>query len=100
MNIVSVTTALADRDLNPPSLNVLEADANNYSTHLLQPRGHIEVTDTGIKNLDTNEANAKFRGFIEGAINSGADLVVTPEYSTCLFASRTAPGFALKIAPP
>jgi hypothetical protein len=84
MNIVSVTELLArpDYGLDAPTLNVLVADANNYSGILLQPQARIEADQSGIRNRDRTLATALFRDFLEKAMNSGADLVVTPEYST------------------
>lgn len=83
MNIVSVTQILADDyGLNAPMLNVLLADANNYSVVLLQPKGQIEVTQAGIRNRNRALADAQFGEFLAEATASQADLVVTPEYST------------------
>lgn len=82
MNIVSVTQVLADHGLNAPTLNVLAADANNYSVLLLQPQGQLEATQTGIRNRDRTLAAAQFGEFLAEATASQADLVVTPEYST------------------
>jgi hypothetical protein len=82
VDIVSATQELAGHGLTAPMLNVLEADANNYSVHLLQPKGQIEATQAGIRNRDRIMANAQFGKFLEEALASEADLVVTPEYST------------------
>jgi len=82
VNFVSVTQVLANNGLNAPTLNVLVADANNYSVLLLQPKGQIEATQTGIRNRDRALASAQFGEFLAEASASGADLVATPEYST------------------
>ena len=84
MNIVSVTQVLAHPDygLDAPLLNILVADANNYSVLLLQPQARIDATQAGIRNRDGVQASAQFEDFLEKAIASGSDLVVTPEYST------------------
>lgn len=82
MNIVSVTQQLADHGLNEPRLNVLLADADNYSVLLLQPKGQIDATQAGIRNHDRALADAQFGEFLAEATASQTDLVVTPEYST------------------
>lgn len=82
VNIVSATQILADHGLDAPRLNVLLADANNYSVLLLQPKGQIEATQAGIRNCDRTLAGAQFGEFLAEATASQADLVVTPEYST------------------
>lgn len=84
MNIVSVTQLLArpDYGLNVPMLNVLVADANNYSVLLLQPQARIEADQAGIRNKDKALATKQFSDFLAKAMSSEADLVVTPEYST------------------
>ncbi|KKK53307.1 hypothetical protein LCGC14_3096100, partial [marine sediment metagenome] len=84
MNVVSVSKLLARQDhgLNAPTLNVLVADASNYSVHLLQPQARMEATQAEIRNRDGNLATAQFGDFLEKAFASGADLLVTPEYST------------------
>lgn len=82
MNIVSATQILADHGLDAPRLNVLFADANNYSVLLLQPKGQIEATQAGIRNCDRTLASAQFGEFLAEATASQPDLVVTPEYST------------------
>jgi len=84
MNIVSVTQLLASQDygLDAPKLNVLVPDAKNYSVLLLQPQARIEADKAGIRNKNKALAGAQFGMFLEKAIASNADLVVTPEYST------------------
>ena len=83
MNIVSVTQLLARQHhgLDAPILNVLVADTYNYSIHLLQPQARIEATQAEIRNRDGDLASAQFGDFLEKAFTSGADLVMTPEYS-------------------
>lgn len=84
MNIVSVKQLLAHSDygLEEPTLNALVADANNYSVLLLQPQGRIEADQAGIRNRDGDLAYSQFIEFLGKAATLGADLVVTPEYST------------------
>lgn len=82
MNIVSVTQILDGQGLNSPTLNVLLADANNYSVLLFQPQGQIDASQAGILNHDRALVGSQFREFLAEAVESQADLVVTPEYST------------------
>lgn len=84
MNIIKVNQVLANHNhgLNSPQLEVLVPDENNYSILLLQPEGDIEAEQTGIRNRNGDIASAQFSNFLEKAKALGADLVVTPEYST------------------
>lgn len=90
MDIVPATQILADHGFDEPRLNVLLADANNYSVLLLQPEGQIEATQAGIRNRDRELAGAQFMGVLAEATASQPDLVVTPEYSTPWEALRAA----------
>ena len=87
---VTHTLSQANVGLNSPALNALIPDANNYSVLLLQPRGRIDATPTGIRNHDEGLAREQFGTFLEEAAASQPDLVVTPEYAMPWSVLRTA----------
>lgn len=81
MNIKLVSAVLADAGFDPPTLNVLIPNVDNYKALLLQPHGDIEVSKAGVWNRDRDLAYRQYEKFIGDACRVGADLVVTPEYS-------------------
>jgi hypothetical protein len=81
MEIIPVTTVLANEGFNPPNLNVLVPNVDNYKALLLQPHGDIEASDDSVRNRDRDLAYRQYEKFLEDACQVGADLVVTPEYS-------------------
>jgi hypothetical protein len=48
---------------------------------LAQPEGSIEADAAGVRNRDRDRAGTVFLRFLEKAVETGADLAVTPEYS-------------------
>src|SRR3954454_8300140 len=80
MLIKPVAEMLGPAGLEPPTLNALVPDKNNYSVLLIQPRGQIEVT-AGVHNRDRALASKQFKQFLAEAVAMRADLAVTPEYS-------------------
>ena len=81
MEIILVSTVLADVGFDPPNLNVLVPSVDNYKALLLQPHGNIEASGDGVRNRDRELAYKQYEKFLEDACQIGADLVVTPEYS-------------------
>lgn len=81
MEITPVTTTLANKGLEPPRLNVLVPNVDNYKALLLQPHGSIEASGDGVRNRDRELAYRQYGKFLEDAHQVGADLVVTPEYA-------------------
>jgi len=47
----------------------------------MQPHGYIEANASGVRNRDREQARQQFSGFLSTAIQTGADLAITPEYS-------------------
>lgn len=81
MEIYQVSEILQSAGFGTPTLDVLAPNANNYKTLVLQPHGNIEVSSAGVRNQDQDLAALQFGNFLGNAIESQADLVVTPEYS-------------------
>jgi hypothetical protein len=81
MEIKPVRALLEIAGLNAPSLNVLVPNEDNYKTLILQPSGQIEANADGVRNRDRELAEEQYGKFLDDALNSRADLVVTPEYS-------------------
>ncbi len=81
MEIKPVTEVLALEGLGAPVINALVANVENYSVLLMQPSGHIEANTVGVRNRDRELAQRQFGGFLADACQTGADLVITPEYS-------------------
>ncbi len=65
----------------PQALNVLVPNIDNYSTLLMQPHGDIEADAQGVRSFDRDLATAQFGQFLSDAVETQADLVVTPEYA-------------------
>jgi hypothetical protein len=82
MEIVSVATFLSKSGFRHPVLAALNEGADNYSALLMQPEAQICAGNAGVRNSDPAEAKAQFGAFLALAAETGADLVVTPEYST------------------
>jgi hypothetical protein len=82
MQITPVSKVLAPVGLDPPILNVLLPDENNYKVLLMQPKGGIQADATGVRNRDRAMSQRQFSQFLKEAQETGADLAVTPEYST------------------
>jgi len=81
MNFNAVADILAPHNFREPVLNALIPNENNYSVLLMQPNGQLEVAADGVRSRDRDLAKIQFRGFLENAIDSSADLVATPEYA-------------------
>jgi len=81
LNILRIDQELAAVGLRSPALAVLVPDVNNYTALLAQPEGSIESDADGVRNRDRVRADLVFRRFLEKAVETGADLAVTPEYS-------------------
>lgn len=81
MEIIPVFTVLADAGFEPPMLNVLVPNVDNYRALLLQPHGDIEASSLGVWNRDRDLAHRQYEKFLGDACQAGADLAVTPEYS-------------------
>jgi hypothetical protein len=81
MQIEAAADVLAHENLAEPELNVLLPNEDNYTVLLIQPRGQIESTDTGVHHRDPSLARRQFGKFLEDAKSTQADLVITPEYS-------------------
>ena len=81
MEIKQVTEVLIPAGLNPPALNVLIPNEDNYTALLMQPHGEIEASHTGVRNRNRDLARRQFERFLLDACESQADLVITPEYS-------------------
>jgi hypothetical protein len=81
MNIKPVSEILSAAGLSVPTFNVLVPDVNNYRAVLLQPQGNIEASAAGVRNRDRALACSQYKDFLREAIERGADLAITPEYS-------------------
>lgn len=81
MQIKPVAEVLGRAGFDAPALKALIPDVNNYSVLLLQPSGDIEATADGVHNHDQPLATKQFSRFIKDAVNTHADLALTPEYS-------------------
>lgn len=81
LKILPVDQALAKADLRAPNLAALVPDVSSYTALLAQPEGVIEASDDGVRNRDRARADLVFGHFLDKAIESAADLAVTPEYS-------------------
>ena len=81
MQITPVVEMLTPAGLGLPSLRALIPNEDNYSVLLLQPRGQIDASTAGVRHQDGDLAGRQFRGFLDEARRTNADLTVTPEYS-------------------
>lgn len=81
MQIMPVAETLVAEGLSAPVINALVTNGDNYTVALMQPPGHIEASAAGVRNRDRDLARRQFCQFLAGAHQTGADLVVTPEYS-------------------
>lgn len=81
MEIIPVREILEQARIGLPTLNVLVPNVDNYSTLLMQPHGDIEVGAQGVRSFDRGLATSQFSQFLSGAVETQADLVVTPEYA-------------------
>jgi hypothetical protein len=81
MEIAPVAEMLVAEGLAAPVINALVPNGVNYTVALMQPCGHIEASSAGVRNRDHDLARKQFCQFLVGAHQTGADLVVTPEYS-------------------
>jgi len=81
MEITPVQGVLLSEGLGVPVINALVPNVDNYSVLLLQPRGQIEASAAGVWNRDRGLAQRQFGQFLTNAQQTGADLVITPEYS-------------------
>ncbi len=81
MNFELTNNILNEKGLLGSTLEVLNLDANLYSTLLFQPVSAIEYTDQYIRNANRDLANQKFNGFFDISIENNVELAITPEYS-------------------
>jgi hypothetical protein len=81
MEIQPVIELLTSAGLGPPALRALIPNVDNYSVLLMQPQGHIEASGVGVRHQNRKLADQQFRGFLDEARATNADLAVTPEYS-------------------
>ena len=81
MDIVPSRDILRENGLEEPDLNSLIPSQDNYSSMLFQPKGNLEVGDSGVRHVDRVLANAQFSQFLQKASDEEIELVVTPEYS-------------------
>jgi len=81
MQIEPVQGVLETAGFGVPTLNALSPNVHNYTTLLIQPHGDIEVDAAGVRSFDRELAKAQFGGFLADAVETHADLVVTPEYA-------------------
>ncbi len=81
MQIKSVAEVLVSGGLGPPVLNALVPNESNYTVLLMQPDGDVETSAAGVKNRDRSLARRRFGRFLADGQQTGADLVITPEYS-------------------
>jgi len=81
MEITPVQEILEHEVFGLPTLNVLVPNIDNYSTLLMQPHGDIEADSQGVRSFDRDFATAQFGQFLSDAVETQADLVVTPEYA-------------------
>jgi hypothetical protein len=81
IEIKLIRNVLETEGLNAPSLKVLAPNEENYKTLILQPSGQIEAGTDGVRNKNRELAEKQFGHFLNDAIDTWADLVVTPEYS-------------------
>jgi hypothetical protein len=81
MDIHQVDNLLALEGLQPPNLNVLIPNEDNYTALLMQPAAQIDVSNAGVRHHDPNLARQQFGRFLEDARATQADLAITPEYS-------------------
>ena len=86
LDIVDVEQVLADEGnvggpLNLQRLNALRPRPQPYSALLCQAHGTIHASRERIGNADSQAAVPMYRAFLEDAVESQAQLVVTPEYS-------------------
>lgn len=84
MDIKQVAETLVPAGLNPPALNVLIPNEDNYTALLMQPQGQIEASPAGVWNRNRDLALRQFGRFLVDACESQADLVITPEYVSVL----------------
>lgn len=82
MQVTSVDNILAENGFGVPRLNALVPDQANYKTLLMQPEAYITADDSGVRNSDPEQAQLQFSAFLHTALETGADLAITPEYST------------------
>lgn len=81
MIIESVSEILSNAGYNVPLLNALIPNEKNYRVLLMQPKGDIEASSTGVRNRKQTLAHNQFKQFLIRAKRCNADLVITPEYS-------------------
>jgi hypothetical protein len=81
MQIMPVAEMLVSEGLAAPLINALIPNEVNYTVALMQPCGHIEASTMGVRNRNRALARMQFRQFLAGAQQTGADLMITPEYS-------------------
>ncbi len=81
MNFELTNNILNEKGLRGPELEVLNLDAQLYTTLLFQPVDTIEYTNQYIRIADRALARQKFNGFFDIAIENNVELIITPEYS-------------------
>lgn len=81
MDIVQSRDVLEGHGLADPELNVLVPSQDNYTSILFQPKGNLEVGESGVRHVDRVLANNQFSQFLQKASNEDVELAVAPEYS-------------------
>ena len=81
MQIISVDNILAEHGFSTTHLRALVPDQANYKTLLFQPEGNVTADDNGVRNTNSSLAHLQFSAFLRTAMETHADLVITPEYS-------------------
>ena len=81
MEITAVSEVLSKVGIEHPDLNVLAPTQHNYRALLFQPQGNLELRQDGVRHADSTLSNKQFSAFLNEAVRSSADLVITPEYS-------------------
>jgi hypothetical protein len=81
MLIVPATTLLNAQGFGAPVFNALIPNEANYSVHLMQPRGQIEASTTGVRSKDRALCQNQFSAFLRDVVSNQSDLAISPEYS-------------------
>ena len=86
LHIVNVEQVLAEEGnaggpLRLKRLNALKPRPEPYSALLCQAHGRIHASKQRIGNADSQAVVPMYRGFLDDAIESQAQLAITPEYS-------------------
>ena len=80
MLIRDVEMVLAELNLRPPALEILDPNEARYTCLLLQPSGPIYAGTQRIGMLDVEEGGRKARNFLQLSLQKQAHLSIAPEY--------------------